>query len=94
MNTTGQSVRALSAYLDAIFKDIQERLEHQRDAVRLCLDRCESSGEGVKGGSASLVEALRETVEVLEETKRSFKSKRLGELREKLERVLADVDKT
>ncbi len=36
-----------------------------------------------------LLNAVRETVDVLEETKRSFKSKRLGELRLNLERVLS-----
>jgi len=34
------------------------------------------------------VEALRETISVLHDTKRSFKSKTLGELRQKLERVV------
>lgn len=34
------------------------------------------------------VQALRQTIEVLRDTKRSFKSKTLGELRQKLERLV------
>ena len=37
--------------------------------------------------------ALKETVAVLEKTKRAFKSKDLGELRQKLEQVLEDSHK-
>jgi hypothetical protein len=37
---------------------------------------------------AQLQEAVRETIRVLEETKSSFKSKALGELRQRLELLL------
>ena len=40
---------------------------------------------------AQLMEAVRETIEVLEQTKSAFKSKQLGELRHKLELLLEHV---
>lgn len=40
---------------------------------------------------AKLLEALRETIEVLEKTKGSFRSKELGALREKLEKLVAEA---
>src|SRR5439155_11845286 len=40
---------------------------------------------------AQLLEAVRETIQVLEETKSAFKSKTLGELRHRLELLLGHV---
>jgi hypothetical protein len=40
---------------------------------------------------SQLLEAVREVIDVLEETKSAFKSKRLGELRHKLELLLEHV---
>ncbi len=40
---------------------------------------------------AAFAQALRETISVLEATKSAFKSKELGELRKKLEQILADA---
>jgi hypothetical protein len=40
---------------------------------------------------SQLLEAVRETIDVLEETKSAFKSKRLGELRHKLELLTEHV---
>jgi hypothetical protein len=39
-----------------------------------------------------LEEAIKESIEVLEETRKSFKSKKLAELRKKLTQVLIDSD--
>jgi DNA-binding response OmpR family regulator len=41
--------------------------------------------------SASLVSAIKETINTLEDTKRSFKSKELGELRRKLEAIIENI---
>ncbi len=41
--------------------------------------------------TASLIEAIEETVQVLEKTRNAFKSKTLGKLRSKLEDVLASA---
>jgi CheY-like chemotaxis protein len=53
-------------------------------------DETESIGTelGENESSARLVAALQETIEVLEGTKRSFKSKALGQLRTKLEAIV------
>ena len=40
---------------------------------------------------AKMTDALLDTVDVLEQTKRAFRSKELGQLRQRLERVLTDV---
>ena len=40
---------------------------------------------------AQLLEAVRETIRVLEETKSAFKSKTLGDLRHRLELLLGHV---
>lgn len=87
----GQDSTPLRVYVESLFDEMQQRVAHQRAVVMRCLD-----GAVVTAGDAEaaqrqqeLVEVLKETVAVLEETKRSFKSKRLGELRAKLERVLA-----
>jgi response regulator RpfG family c-di-GMP phosphodiesterase len=42
--------------------------------------------------SAKLAEAILDTIQVLEKTKRSFKSKDLGELRQRLERLVETSD--
>ncbi|HMO98362.1 MAG TPA: hypothetical protein PKE26_04560 [Kiritimatiellia bacterium] len=84
---------ALRAHIDGLFADMRLRLEHQHQALLLCLDGLEgaSTDASAIAGQRKLLEAVRETVDVLEQTKRSFKSKRLGELREKLERVLTEA---
>jgi hypothetical protein len=41
-------------------------------------------------GESRLKEALKEAIEVLEDTRKAFKSKRLGELRKKLTQVLIE----
>ena len=45
-----------------------------------------------RGSDARLKEALKETIEVLEQTKKAFKSKRLEVLRKKLTQVLIDSE--
>jgi hypothetical protein len=95
MNVEQQHVEPVKAYLERLFADTRQKLELQQRAVMLCLDGMEamSSSSAAATQQQVLLAALQETVEVLEETKRSFKSKRLGELRAKLERVLAENGK-
>ena len=90
-HTGGQDSTPLRVYVEALFDEMQQRVAHQRAVVLRCLDGAAATAGDAEGAQRQqeLVAALKETVSVLEETKRSFKSKRLGELREKLERVLA-----
>lgn len=86
--TAGSEAPLLRAYVESVFDEMLQRMTHQRDVVLRCLDGL-PAGAGPVRRQQELQDALREAIEVLEETKRSFKSKRLGELREKLARVLA-----
>ncbi len=81
----------MRAYVESLFDDVEQRLALQRSVVMRWIDAAGKS-PAVTPREQMLREALQEAVAVLEETKQSFKSKRLGELRAKLERTLADLD--
>ncbi len=51
----------------------------------------DDSDDTTNGSAAQLRQALYETIEVLEETRRAFKSKRLEALRKKLMKVLMET---
>ena len=87
---------AIEEYVDRIAEEMHERVEHQRRVFRQVL----AGGGNVPGPTAycPLVEcarlsrlqaALQETIEVLEETRSSFKSKKLEVHRKKLIDILA-----
>ncbi len=74
--------------IEALIDDLELRLSLLRRMIRESLqDRQPTSS---RGENRELKKALLETIRVLEETKRSFKSKQLGQLREHLLRVLAE----
>ncbi len=87
----------LREYVTKVSEEIALRVAHERDVVLALLD-----GEEAEGGRIAycpLVDcaprnkyrvALQEAVNVLEETRRSFKSRQLEELRKKLQAVLAE----
>lgn len=78
-------------YVESLFDEMEQKLALQRSVVLRCMDGM-SAARGAAGGAVrerELRVALMEAIEVLEDTKRAFKSKRLGDLREKLVRVLA-----
>jgi len=88
----------IEEYVDRIAEEMHERVEHQRRVFRQVL----AGGGNVPGPTAycPLVEcarlsrlqaALQETIEVLEETRSSFKSKKLEVHRKKLIDILAGV---
>ena len=88
----------IEEYVDRIAEEMHERVEHQRRVFRQVL-----AGERDASGPTAyctLVEcerlsrlqaALQETIEVLEETRSSFKSKKLEMHRKKLIDILAGV---
>ncbi len=96
----GQDKKLLIESLNTRIKELQQEinmhcclvtsvLEEKLDAVsladfsRLCPKR---------ERELRLQEAVKETIEVLEESRKSFKSKRLGELRKKLTRILVEEE--
>jgi len=85
-----QSMAAMRVYVETLFDEMQQKLVHQRLVVLRCMDgmiRPAVDASALRR-QRELQDAVHETIEVLEETKKSFKSKRLGDLRSKLERVL------
>jgi hypothetical protein len=88
----------IEEYVDRIAQEMHERVEHQRRIFRQVL----AGGRKELGpnGYCPLVDcarlsrlqaALQETIEVLEETRSSFKSKKLEVHRKKLIDILAGV---
>lgn len=87
----------LREYVTKVSEEIALRVAHERDVVLAFLDGEES--EGGRIAYCPLVDcapvhkyrtALLEAVTVLEETRRSFKSRQLEELRKKLQAILAE----
>jgi len=86
----------IEEYADRIAEELHERVEHQRRVLRQLLaagaspaDRQEYCPLVDCSRLTRLQVALRETVEVLEETRSSFKSKKLEVMRRKLIGILA-----
>jgi hypothetical protein len=88
---------SMDEYVRQVTNEITSRVEHQRDVLLKHLEDSATSGEKIS--YCPLVDctprekyraALIEAVRVLEETRRSFKSKQLEELRKKLQAVLAE----
>ena len=87
----------LGEYVDRIATELHERVEHQRAVLRKVLDERGSGREEIRycplvdcPRIEMLRSALRETVDVLEETRSAFKSKRLEVMRKKLVEILAE----
>ena len=82
----GGDESAAGAYLEVTLRHLMSSVVEFRDVVS-ALASAPAGAESVR--ALELSKAVQETVEVLEKTKRVFKSKDLGELRQKLEAVLA-----
>lgn len=86
----------IEEYVDRITEEMHQRVEHQRGIFKQVLaagatpaDRQEYCPLVDCARLSRLQGALRETIEVLEETRSSFKSKRLEVMRRKLIEILA-----
>src|SRR6266567_4443168 len=84
-------------YVQAITEEMQTRIEQQRQAILALLDQRRGEGHPIAycplvdcRPKRKLREAIREAIEVLEDTRRAFKSRQLEELRLKLEAALAE----
>jgi hypothetical protein len=82
-------------YVDKLTAELHERIEHQRNVLK-CLLSAESDSERIAycpivdcPRLKKLRDVLGETIHVLEETRSSFKSKRLEVMRKKLRDILA-----
>ncbi|MDD3992115.1 MAG: hypothetical protein RBR20_14220 [Desulfobacterales bacterium] len=89
----------LAAIADSVARQ-QREIELQQNLVALVLQSCPRSG-GLSALAANcplrsrekrLREAIQEAIEVLESTRRSFKSKQLEMLRKNLTAVLIETD--
>jgi hypothetical protein len=86
----------IEEYVDRITEEMHQRVEHQRRIFRQVLaagaspaDRQEYCPLVDCARLSRLQAALQETIEVLDETRSSFKSKRLEVMRRKLIGILA-----
>ncbi|MCR4310330.1 MAG: hypothetical protein NUW14_10005 [Deltaproteobacteria bacterium] len=86
----------IEEYVDTITEEMHQRVEHQRRIFKQVLaggagpaDRREYCPLVDCARLSRLQAALRETIEVLDETRSSFKSKRLEVMRRKLIGILA-----
>ncbi|MGH8018450.1 MAG: response regulator [Opitutaceae bacterium] len=77
---------ASGAFLEVSLRHVMGSLLDLQEVVSV-LSSAPAGADSMR--SLELSKALQETVEVLEKTKRAFKSKDLGDLRQKLEAVLA-----
>jgi len=93
----GHADVGLRQYVTEIARELTERVDHQREVLLKYLDDREQQGQAIdycplidcsprQKYRAALLDAIR----VIEETRRSFKSRQLEELRKRLEGVLAE----
>ena len=87
----------LREYVTEISRELTERIEHQRDVLLKFVEGSHEQGRSIEycpliacQSKERLREGLREAVQVLEETRRFFKSARLEKLRLRLEALLAE----
>jgi YesN/AraC family two-component response regulator len=85
---SASEANASGAFLELTLRHLMSSLVDLREVVSV-LATSPTGAESVR--SLELSKAVEETIEVLERTKRVFKSKDLGELRQKLEQVIAAV---
>ncbi len=88
------SLKSFDSYLDVMFKNMFETLMHLKDIAKKSVLENDEQFYCNQIGCVKLSayrDALAETVKTLKRTRNSFKSKELGELRGKLEKLLAET---
>jgi hypothetical protein len=86
---------AIEEYIDRIAGELHERVEHQRLVLKQVVGDMGAANRAIGcplidcPRLTRLTTAVQETIEVLEETRSSFKSKRLEVMRRKLIGILA-----
>jgi hypothetical protein len=97
----GQDVNSsaidLRDYVAEISKELTQRIEHQRDVLTNFIDERQRLGRSIDycplidcRSKQRLRDGVREAIAVIEETRGSFKSRRLEELRVKLTGLLTE----
>jgi len=89
ISAINQSVKELHRGIDmhlCLVASILEKRVDERN-LRPLLDLCPSRSREI-----TLKEVIKEAIDVLEESRKAFKSKRLEALRKKLTQVLIDAD--
>ncbi len=98
MGQNGDAARIdLRDYVSEVAKELTDRIEHQREVLDTFLAEHQQQGHSIDycplidcHPKQRLREGIREAISVLEETRSSFKSKRLEDLRRKLEALLLE----
>ncbi len=93
-NASGPDLRE---YVTEIAEELIDRIDHQREVLLKFIEDSQRQGRRIE--YCPLVdciprqkyrEAVRDAIQVLEETRRAFKSRQLEELRKRLENLLAE----
>ena len=94
---SGAAAASTSTFLNLTISNMVGALLDLKNVAESVADRDGEAGTsrllGPRGPEA-LVEGLKEAIAVLKKTKRAFKSRELGELREKLEALVEEVGRT
>ncbi len=94
-SSTDSPLGTFNYYLDTSYKNIFETLLNLRKITKMAVvgndDQPVNQPVYLNGMRAELKEVLEDTIKVLKKTKNSFKSKDIGELRKKLEKVLSET---
>lgn len=87
----------LFEYVNGVAGQLTETIEQQRRVLLKLIDERRQDGLSIDycplvdcGPRQQYRAAVREAIQVLEETRQAFKSRRLEELRKRLEHLLAD----
>ncbi len=88
---------SLADYIEEMSRELTERVEYQRQVLLQVVGDRQPSGKPIDycvlvdcGPRRKYRAAVQETIRVLEETRRAFKSRQLEELRKRLQGLLAE----
>jgi DNA-binding response OmpR family regulator len=85
------SLRSFNSYLDILFKNMFDSVMSLKNVTKTAVTEYDDQPLSPHGKLVALKDALEETVAILKKTKNTFKSKDLGVLRGKLEKLLAET---
>ncbi len=85
------SLKSFNSYLDILFKNMFDSMMSLKNVAKTAVTEYDDQPLSPHGKLVALRDALGETVAILKKTKNTFKSKDLGLLRGKLEKLLAET---
>ncbi|HZT68547.1 MAG TPA: hypothetical protein VFC10_02200 [Terriglobia bacterium] len=87
----------LRDYVNGIASELTGKIEHQREVLLKFIEDCENDGRQIDycplikcGPRQKYRAAVLDAIQVIEETRRSFKSRQLEDLRKRLENLVAE----